>query len=483
VAGWYRIGSGAAQVVQAAGESSGFEAGFSVPVVIRTMAWSPLAILLIAERQSQIVLKARPASMTALAPRKKLNPRGNPVPRQDRMSFMASRTDIPAAKAAPNIAELSIAVVSGLALALTTLFLCVVPLAGNIAGGRDFVVFWATGQQLVHHANPYDGDAMMRIERSAGLPVRDGGFFMRNPPWGLPLALPLGLVGVRLGALLWSLVLLACLMVSVRMLWLMHGRPMNRLHWLGLSFAPALICMMMGQTSLFALLGYVLFLRLHHTRPFLAGMSLWLCALKPHLFLAFGVVLLAWVLVSGSYKLLAGAAVAMAASFAVVYWLDPTAWIQYTQMMRAPGIEKELVPCLSVRLRLWLSPQTMWLQYIPAALGCAWALGYFWPRRHAWDWMKNGSLLMVVSLVTAPYSWVYDDGLAVPALLQGAYLTRSKTLLVVLAFASVLIEVELIGGINISSTLYLWTTPAWLAWYLCATEIKGTQAEGIRGTQ
>jgi hypothetical protein len=196
-------------------------------------------------------------------------------------------------------------------------------------------------------------------------------------------------------------------------------------------------------------------------------MSLWLCALKPHLFLAFGVVLLAWVLVSGSYKLLAGAAVAMAASFAVVYWLDP----------------KELVPCLSVRLRLWLSPQTMWLQYIPAALGCAWALGYFWPRRHAWDWMKNGSLLMVVSLVTAPYSWVYDDGLAVPALLQGAYLTRSKTLLVVLAFASVLIEVELIGGINISSTLYLWTTPAWLAWYLCATGIKGTQAEGIRGTQ
>jgi hypothetical protein len=97
--------------------------------------------------------------------------------------------------------------------------------------------------------------------------------------------------------------------------------------------------------------------------------------------------------------------------------------------------------------------------------------------------MKNGSLLMVVSLVTAPYSWVYDDGLAVPALLQGAYLTRSKTLLVVLAFASVLIEVELIGGINISSTLYLWTTPAWLAWYLCATGIKGTQAEGIRGTQ
>jgi hypothetical protein len=135
---------------------------------------------------------------------------------------------------------------------------------------------------------------------------------------------------------------------------------------------------------------------------------------------------------------------------------------------------------MSVALRLWLSPRTMWLTYLPAALGCAWALGYFWTRRQAWDWMKHGSPLMLVSFLTAPYSWIYDGCLAIPALLEGAYLTRSKTCLAVLAFASVLIEVELIGGIKISSVLYLWTAPVWLAWYLCATAIKGTQAEGIR---
>ncbi|MGP8173217.1 MAG: glycosyltransferase 87 family protein [Terracidiphilus sp.] len=393
---------------------------------------------------------------------------------------MASRTDTPAAKAIPNIAELSIAVVSGLTLAIASLFLCVVPLAGNIAGGRDFVVFWATGQQLAHHANPYDRDAMRRIENTAGLDVQNGVMFMRNPPWSLPLALPLGFIGIRVGALLWSLVMLACLLVSVRMLWLMHGHPINRLHWLGLSFAPALICMMMGQTSLFALLGYVLFLRLHPTRPFMAGMSLWLCTLKPHLFLPFGVVLLVWVLVSRSYRILAGAAVAMAASCAAVSCIDLAAWIDYARMMRTMGAVSENVPCLSVALRLWLSPQTMWLTYLPAALGCAWALGYFWTRRQAWDWMKHGSPLMLVSFLTAPYSWIYDGCLAIPALLEGAYLTRSKTLLVILAFASVLIEVELIGGIKISSVLYLWTAPVWLAWYLCATAIRGTEAEGIR---
>ncbi len=61
-----------------------------------------------------------------------------------------------AAKPRIDFAEFSIATVAGLALAFTTMFLCVVPLAGKIAASRDFVCFWATGQQLVHHGNPYD---------------------------------------------------------------------------------------------------------------------------------------------------------------------------------------------------------------------------------------------------------------------------------------------------------------------------------------
>ena len=111
----------------------------------------------------------------------------------------------------PDIAELSIALVSGLALTLTALFLCVAPLTGKIAGARDFVVYWSTGQQLAHHANPYGTEAMGQLERGAGLDPRYGILYMRNPPWGLAIALPLGFVGVRLGALLWSLTLLGCL--------------------------------------------------------------------------------------------------------------------------------------------------------------------------------------------------------------------------------------------------------------------------------
>jgi hypothetical protein len=42
---------------------------------------------------------------------------------------------------------------------------------------------------------------------------------MLNPPSALMLALPLAFFGLRTGALIWSLLLLGCLVVSVRLLW------------------------------------------------------------------------------------------------------------------------------------------------------------------------------------------------------------------------------------------------------------------------
>jgi len=385
---------------------------------------------------------------------------------------MASGAGVPSAQAKPDIVQLSIALVSGLALALTTIFMCAAPLTNHISGARDFVIYWATGQQLAHRADPFDADAMTRIEHGAGLPDAYNAGFMRNPPWSLPLALPLGFVPLRVGTLLWSVFLLACLLYSIHLLRLIHGLPDNQLHWLGLSFAPALLCLLMGQTSLFCLLGFVLFLRHHRTHPFLAGASLWLCMLKPHLFLPFGVVLLAWIVVTKSYKVLAGAVVALAASCALVYCLDPTAFSHYLQMIRTVGVEDEFIPCLSIGLRFWISEKTMGIQWAAPALACMWALGYYWRRRHAWDWLQEGGMLMVVSIFAAPYCFLYDQGLVIPGLLQGAYVTRSRTLLVLLALCSIVVEAELITGVRIHAAQYLWTAGAWLVWYLLAVRFR-----------
>jgi hypothetical protein len=369
------------------------------------------------------------------------------------------------------VAVLPFVTVCGLAAGFAAGVFCFALISVNGPATRDYIFFWATGQQLAHHANPYDETAMMRIESSVGMPEKNKVGFMRNPPWALPLVYPLGFLSPRAGWLLWSLFMLACLAVSVRLLWILYGRPRNSRYLLGLSFGPALLCLIYGQTSLLLLLGLTLFLRLHRTQPFLAGCALGLCALKPHLFLPFGVVLLAWVLVSRSYRLVAGAAAALAASSAIAFLIDPQAWIQYVQMARASGIEREYIPCLSYLLRNWLGANSMSLQFLPAALGCAWALSYYWPRRQGWDWTTNGSPLLLVSLLVAPYSWIYDQGIVIPALLQGAFLTRSRNLLVALAFLSAMVEIALYGSLAQPKVLLywtLWTAPAWLVWYLIA---------------
>lgn len=379
---------------------------------------------------------------------------------------MATSSNSVVAKPHYDLADISIALLSGLMLAITALFLCSVPLAGKMAGSRDFVAYYATGRQLVQHADPYDPDAIRKIERASGLSV-DGVLLMRNPPWALPLAFPLGFFNIRVATVLWTFLLIACLLIPVHLIRLMHDSPPNNIHWLGLSFTPALMCLTMGQTSLFALLGLTLFLRYHRTHPFGAGAALWLCSLKPHLLLPFAVVLLAWIIVTRSYKLLAGSVVAMAASWAVTYLIDPTAFTKYLALMRSPSVVEEYVPCLSDALRFNISPHAVWVQWLPVVLASLWALYYFWRRRQQWDWLSNGSLLVLVSLVAAPYSFVYDQSLAIPAVLHGAYKTRVRALLVIVVVPLLMIGLQA-TKVRISSLWYLWTSPVWLIWYLLA---------------
>jgi hypothetical protein len=383
------------------------------------------------------------------------------------------------AKRENDFAEVSIVTTAALAFALIAIFLCVVPLSGTATSTRDFVVYWATGHQLIHHANPYDPVAMGQLERSAGLAAGYGVLYMRNPPWALPLVLPLGLMNEQTGALYWSLILLACLISSGRLMHAIQRNSQSRIHWIAYSFAPSLICLFMGQTTLFALLGLVLFLRFNHTHPLGAGLSLWLCSLKPHLFLPFCTVLIAWICVSRTYKIFAGAAIGMAASCAITWLLVPRAWTDYLAMMHNPAVEKEFIPCLSVAMRLWLLPDAVWLQYLPMVLACAWALTYYWRRRRAWNWLEDGGILILVSLITAPYCWPYDLAIATPALLQRAYAIRSRLMVAILTLASIPIMAALMASVKITTSFYLCIAPAWLAWYLAAVP----RADDLSATQ
>ena len=344
--------------------------------------------------------------------------------------------------------------------------------SNNNAGQRDFICYWAAGQQLIHGADPYDRDAVQNLERSAGYKL---GYrlIMRNPPVALFLALPLGLVSANAGIVFWLLALLASLVLSIRMLWSLHGRPNDRLHLLGYCFAPVMECLMAGQLGIFMLLGVVLFLSFHRSRPFLAGSALLLCAIKPHLFLPFGIVLLLWILRNKAYRLLAGFSVAVFASCALTFRFDPHAWSHYSQMIGTSRIMDEVVPTLSEFLRLYVRPDAVWLQFLPEAIGCAWAVWYFWTRRDRWSWMDQGLLLLLVSVLCSPYALFTDEAMLIPAVLAGVYqaVATGRSLLPFGLFAGAAM-MEVFAETSIASPYYVWTVPAWIVWYLYATGSK-----------
>lgn len=81
--------------------------------------------------------------------------------------------------------------------------------------------------------------------------------------------------------------------------------------------------------------------------------------------------------------------------------------------------------------------------------------------------MRDGSLLMLVSIVLAPYGWLYDQCLVLPALLDAAYATRRSWLLIALSAMILVADMQLCMA-NLISPLWLWTAPAWWGWYVIA---------------
>lgn len=380
-----------------------------------------------------------------------------------------------------HVAGFLVATICAVSFSLLLQGLCLAILSPKAPSSRDYVVYWATGQQLVHGANPYDSAALYRLEQCANAPTGKEIMYMRNPPWTLPLVYPLGFVGTRTGWFLWATILFAGFLLSVHLLWLLNGRPDNRRYLLGYSFAPALLCLLYGQSTVFALLGLVLFLRLHRTRPFLAGASLWMCAVKPHLLLPIAAVALAWMIAGRHWRVMGGAIAAVAANLAATYLIAPHAWTQYLVMAHTSEFDQAFIPCLSFLLGHWAGPRWAWIRYVPALTGSVWALAYFWRRRRTWDWNSDGSLVLLVSILAAPYSWIYDQIALIPAILHGAYVARSRYPLYVLALSSAFIEVVWLYTAWHPDAVHFWTiwlVPAWLVWYV-ATSKRAVQEEAL----
>ena len=339
----------------------------------------------------------------------------------------------------------------------------------------DFISYWAAGRQLAHRLNPYDGAAILHIQEQAGY-TAGRPFFMRNPPWALFLALPLGFVPPVLGSFLWSCGLIFALMGSVALFWARLGSHDDNLRLMSYAWAPAAICLLQQQMSLFLLFGLVLFFYLLESRPFLAGAALLIPALKPHLLLPFWIVLLLWVLTRRRYAVLRGFAAAFAIALAIGFLLEPHCFQDYVAMVRIADIANDFIPSIAQLLRLLIQPRWAWLQLVPAASACCWALWYFVSRRTEWNWIEHGPVVLLVSVMTAPYAWFPDQSVLLIAAMAGLHRAANnrKAVVLFLVFA-IAAFIQILWSGEVRSFWLVWTTPVWLLWYLYATRAAAAQ--------
>ena len=335
---------------------------------------------------------------------------------------------------------------------------------------NDFVEYWSAARLLRSGRDPYSPAAMLQVELATGFQGKQA-LLMWNPPWALPFVLPLGLLSYSHASSLWLLLSLIIVFASADWLWRAYGGDPERrwLAWLlAATFFPLLTAMGLGQIGPLILLGITLFLRFHSSRPLLAGAATVLIAIKPQLLFLFWIVLLFQGL-CGVWIPLAGAALGLGLLGALAPLLSHSVWSSYLHLARGGTVLRYPSPTFGTLLRAWLGEKA-WLQFIPPLIGALWAVFFWARRRRRWSWQLEFPLLLLVSLVTTAYGWLFDQIVLLPAIMQvAAPLARSRRRLWVLslaAYAAANLAMMLFVIWRKTGTAYTWTAPAWLLIYL-----------------
>lgn len=147
------------------------------------------------------------------------------------------------------------------------------------------------------------------------------------------------------------------------------------------------------------------------------------------------------------------------------------------------SIETYFIPSLSGVLRALFCRRHFRVQFIRMAFGILSCGAYFLKNRHAWDWRRHGPILFVVSILLAPYLWLTDEVVLLPAILQALvwiYSSRKRmnvaSLFVVGLFGSLngLLLLILNAKIPLGSGMYSWSSLVWFGWYSHALTQKKT---------
>jgi hypothetical protein len=348
------------------------------------------------------------------------------------------------------------------------------------------VEYWTAARQVLAGRDPYAAGPVFTLERQVGF-AQSRALIMRNPPWIVPVIVPLGLLSFNRAQQLWFGLGLIAIFLSGRWCWELYGSETESVWIPGLVtglFLPVAVALAMGQVSPLVLLGIAGFLYFEKRNKLaLAGAFLFLVALKPHLVFLVWVALLCWSIRARTIRTIAALCSITALASVVATFLDHAIFSQYFNLMNS-GVIEEVTPTVSGWLRLSLGRYYP-LQLLPALLALVWF--FFHWRRFAsrWQWSDEMPMLLLISILTISYSWFFDQIVLLPCVLQGAAwaMTARRGMLIGIAAFFLGINAAALALILEHRTTfwYAWTVPAWFLLYIFVSAKRLNRTE-VRGS-
>jgi hypothetical protein len=336
----------------------------------------------------------------------------------------------------------------------------------------DYVEYWAAGRLNLSGGNPYAADQLLPLERAAGRKTEV--LLMWNPPWTLALAMPLSLFSYPISRLMWLILSIVMILIATNWTWTLSGGSIQK-RWrapaIAFTFYPTIIVLRMGQISPVLLLGVAGFLYFEHKNKYwLAGAFAALLAIKPHLLYLVCISILAWSIARRRWGILGGASLILISATLTTMVFNPHVITQYLGATVADSPLTWMTPTFGNLLRLLFGLERKWLVFIPVVAGIFW-LGLY-GLRHLADrqWADQVSLLLLVSVVTAPFGWSFDQVVLIPAVLEAMIrvFATNKVRIVsgaIISYLAINIAAFAIC-VHFSDFWQLWLAPVLLIWYL-----------------
>jgi hypothetical protein len=318
-------------------------------------------------------------------------------------------------------------VVGGIVLLAAGRFLTTLP---GYRVPKDFSEYWAAGRLVLRGENPYN-PALLLAEQRMVEPDRAEPLMMWNPPPALAVYMAVSVLPFREAGLLWVGGQLLAVLVACDLLGRVYnptgppggrrrpgGRPPTGGGGLGpragFLFVGTWWMVAYGQNTGLPLLGLAGYLHfLDRGRPLAAGGCAALTALKPHLLLGFGVLLLADAMTRRGRLVLLADGSAILAALGVALLADPHVLGQYLVAMRNPEpgatpLTAWELPVPAYWLRKAVGLDFFWVQFLPCEVICVALLVWRVAAGRRWDWVKALPVVVAASALAAPYGWTFD---------------------------------------------------------------------------